>query len=152
MGIVKKNAGQSSINMGILPDLIGFNLRCAQLAVFHHFGKTVGQNGVTAPQFGTLLLIEANPAISQSAIADALRFDRSTLVQIIDRLEGAGLVERRVSPTDRRSHALRLTEDGAILLAELKQTALAHENEIAGELDEAERQKCITLLKKLYSG
>ena len=59
--------------MGMLPDLIGFNLRCAQLALFQHFGATVGQDGISVPQFGTLLLIEANPDISQSAIAEALR-------------------------------------------------------------------------------
>lgn len=156
MAGIKKSSdgphGGSTIDMGILTDLIGFNLRCAQLAVFHHFGKTVGREGITAPQFGTLLLIEANPAISQSAIADALRFDRSTLVQIIDRLEGEGLVERRVSPTDRRSHALRLTVKGAVVLEKLKETALAHENEVARSLDEGERQQCIMLLKKLYGG
>ena len=116
---------RQGIDMGMLPDLIGFNLRCAQLALFQHFGKTVGQDGVSAPQFGTLLLIEANPDISQSAIAEALRFDRSTLVQIVDRLENRGLVERHVSLTDRRSHALRITDTGKTMLAVLKEQAIA---------------------------
>ena len=138
--------------MGMLPGLIGFNLRCAHLALFQHFSDTVGQEDITAPQFGTLLLIEANPDISQSAIAEALRFDRSTLVQIIDRLEGRDLVVRRVSPTDRRSHALRLTESGAALLEQLKELALAHEDEVAGALSADERLQLIDLLKKLYSG
>ena len=140
------------IDMGMLPDLIGFNLRCAQLALFQHFGKTVGQDGISAPQFGTLLLIEANPDISQSAIAEALRFDRSTLVQIIDRLENRGLVERHVSPTDRRSHALRITEDGKAMLAELKDQAVAHEDDVAARLNAQERAQFISLLKKLYGG
>ena len=56
---------RQGIDMGMLPDLIGFNLRCAQLALFQHFGKTVGQDGISAPQFGTLLLIEANPAMCE---------------------------------------------------------------------------------------
>ena len=34
--------------MGMLPDLIGFNLRCAQLALFQHFGATVGQDAGTS--------------------------------------------------------------------------------------------------------
>ena len=59
--------------MGMLPDLIGFNLRCAQLALFQHFNATVGREGISVPQFGTLLLIEANPDVTQSAIAEALR-------------------------------------------------------------------------------
>jgi DNA-binding MarR family transcriptional regulator len=150
----KTHTGQrgNDIDMGILTDLIGFNLRCAQLALFQHFGATVGQEGISVPQFGTLLLIEANPDISQSAIAQALRFDRSTLVQIIDRLEDRGLVERHMSPTDRRSHALRITDAGAGMLTELKEQAIAHEDDVAAELSPDERARLIELLRKLYGG
>lgn len=150
----KTHTGQrgNDIDMGILTDLIGFNLRCAQLALFQHFGATVGQEGISVPQFGTLLLIEANPDISQSAIAHALRFDRSTLVQIIDRLEDRGLVERHVSPTDRRSHALRITDAGAGMLTELKEQAIAHEDDVAAELSPDERARLIELLRKLCGG
>jgi DNA-binding MarR family transcriptional regulator len=147
-----KTLRSGGIDMGMLPDLIGFNLRCAHLTVFQHFDATVGQENISAGQFGTLLLIEANPDISQSAIAEALRFDRSTLVQIIDRLEGRGLVNRHVAPQDRRSHALRLTDGGAALLGRLKEIALAHEAEVAGNLDAADRAQLIALLKKLYGG
>ena len=143
---------RGDIVMGMLPDLIGFNLRCAQLALFQHFGATVGQDSISVPQFGTLLLIEANPDISQSAIAEALRFDRSTLVQIIDRLENRGLVARHVSPNDRRSHALQLTDAGSETLAELKQRTLEHEDDVAAALNDDERVQCISLLKKLYGG
>lgn len=145
-------ASRSQIEMGLLPDLIGFNLRCAQLALFQHFSATVGKDGISAPQFGTLLLIEANPDISQSAIAEALRFDRSTLVQIIDRLEGRGLVVRNVSATDRRSHALRLTAEGAAALSTLREAALKHEADVAKALNEEERAQLIALLAKVHSG
>jgi DNA-binding MarR family transcriptional regulator len=139
-----------AIDMGLLPDLIGFNLRCAQLTVFQHFNATVGKDQISAPQFGTLLLIEANPGISQSAVAEALRFDRSTLVQIIDRLEGRGYVVRKVSAQDRRSHALELTDAGVAALKELKETALAHEAQVATNLTDAERAELIALLQKLF--
>ena len=82
-----KTAG---LRMGILPDLLAYHLRCAHVAVFQHFNRTLGVHGISGPQFGTLLLIEANPGVSQSSIAEALRFDRSTLVQIVDRLEDRG--------------------------------------------------------------
>tara|TARA_R110002110_G_scaffold2871_1_gene14483 strand:- start:1214 stop:1681 length:468 start_codon:yes stop_codon:yes gene_type:complete len=143
---------RSDVDMGLLPDLMGFNLRCAQLTLFQHFGKSVGREGISPPQFGTLLLIEANPDISQSAVAEALRFDRSTLVQIIDRLENRGLVVRNVSPTDRRSHALRLTDRGTAALATLKELALAHEADVAAGLSDAERAELIALLAKLHGG
>ena len=140
------------IGLGMLPDLLGFNLRCAQLSVFQHFAATVGEADISPPQFGTLLLIEANPDVSQSAVAEALRFDRSTLVQIIDRLEGRGLVARNVSATDRRSHALRLTDQGIAFLADLKKQALEHEADVAADLTDAERTQLIALLQKVYGG
>ena len=142
----------AQLDLGMLPDLVGFNLRCAQLAVFQHFGRTVGRSGITPPQFGTLLLIEANPDVSQSAIAEALRFDRSTLVQIVDRLEERGLVNRRVSAQDRRSYALQLTPEGAKTLARLKKAAVDHEANAASALDDGERATLIALLQKLYGG
>ena len=139
------------IDMGLLPRLIGYHLRCAQVTVFQHYNATMGKRGISAPQFGTLLLIEANPGVSQSSVAEALRFDRSTLVQIIDRLEHRGLVVRAVSARDRRSHALELTEQGATLLDALKALALEHEDEMARGLEDGERDTLIRLLERIHS-
>lgn len=147
-----RSAGNGQpIDLGILPDLIGFNLRCAQVALFQHFNRTVGASDISAPQFGTLLLIEANPGISQSAVAEALRFDRSTLVQIIDRLEGRDLVVREVSAHDRRSHALRLTDAGEALLSRIKKTAAEHEAAISRGLNDDEKAQLIALLRRIHS-
>ena len=138
------------IDLGLLPELIGFNLRCAQVAMFQDFKRSVGEAEISPPQFGTLVLIEANPGISQSAIAAALRFDRSTLVQIIDRLEERGLVVREVSARDRRSHALKLTEDGARQLAALKRLIAAHEARLTAGLDPADKRTLVDLLRRIY--
>ncbi len=141
----------AALEMGLLPGLIGYNLRCAQVYVFHHFTEKLGTYGISAPQFGTLLLIESNPGVSQSSVAEALRFDRSTLVQIIDRLEHRGLVVRAVAAHDRRSHALELTDPGATLLATLKSLALEHEDEMARGLEDGEREILIRLLERIHS-
>jgi len=140
-----------AIDMGLLPNLLGYHLRCAHVSVFQHFGRTVGEADISPPQLGTLLLIESNPGISQSAVAEALRFDRSTLVQIIDRLEERALVKRESSARDRRSHALALTPAGARLLARLKEMLRAHEVEIAASLSENERATLIGLLERLHT-
>lgn len=147
-----KDSGKAAgLRMGILPDLLAYHLRCAHIAVFQHFNRTLGAHGISGPQFGTLLLIEANPGVSQSSIAEALRFDRSTLVQIIDRLEGRGLVRREPSAQDRRSHALRLTADGAALLDELKALSDRHEGIVAEALSAAERKSLLALLERLHT-
>jgi DNA-binding MarR family transcriptional regulator len=140
-----------AIDLGLLPELVGFHLRCAQVAVFQHFHRAMGAAEISPPQLGALLLIEANPGISQSAIAEALRFDRSTLVQIADRLESRGLVVREPSASDRRSHALKLTAAGTKLLGRLKELVRAHEAEVGAVLDADERRTLIALLSRLYA-
>jgi len=147
---VTAGGGNDAINMGLLPQLLGYNLRCAQVALFQHFSHSFDDIEISPPQFGAMILIEANPGISQSAVAGALRFDRSTLVQIIDRLEGRKLVVREVSVRDRRSHALQLTVDGAAFLAKLKKIVLAHEFDVAGALSEEERSTLIHLLTRVF--
>ncbi len=137
--------------MGELPDLIGFNLRCAQVATFQHFSRSVGEADISPPQYGALVLIDANPGISQSAIAGALRFDRSTLVQIIDRLEERGLVVREVSAHDRRSHALKTTDKGELVLQSLKRRVAEHEAHITRALTEAEKKSLIALLSRVHN-
>jgi len=139
-----------AIDMGLLPRLIGFNLRCAQVAVFQHFNRTAGSGEISPPQLGALILIEANPGISQSAIAGALRFDRSTLVQIIDRLEERGFVVREVSAHDRRSHALKLTPEGAAALAGLKRLTATHEDHMTRMLSADEKKQLIDLLARIH--
>ena len=139
-----------AINMATLPNRIGYNLRCAQVAVFQHFRNTIGEVEISPPQYGALVLIEANPGISQSAIASSLRFDRSTLVQIIDRLEHRKLVVREVSAKDRRSHALKLTDIGHAVLTELNNLVNTHEEHIMRNLSVNERKTLMKLLARVY--
>ncbi|NKB21333.1 MAG: MarR family transcriptional regulator [Alphaproteobacteria bacterium] len=148
--MAEKTDKSDAIDMASLPDLIGYNLRCAQVAVFQHFSKTIGEVEISPPQYGALVLIDANPGISQSAIAGALRFDRSTLVQIIDRLEDRKLVVREVSATDRRSHALKLTDLGHNLLAELNNLVNTHEQHMTRNLSVDERHTLMELLARVY--
>ena len=151
-GAAAKNRSKAAgLRMGVLPDLLAYHLRCAHVAVFQHFNHTLGVHGISGPQFGTLLLIESNPGVSQSSIAEALRFDRSTLVQIVDRLEDRGLVRREPSAQDRRSHALRLTDDGAAMLDELKALSDEHEGIVAEALSEDERKSLLSLLERLHT-
>lgn len=132
-----------------MTELVGYRLRLAQAAVFDHFLRRVGEHGVTPGRFGVLILIEANPGLSQSALAAALGIERSTMVTVIDRLESRGWVERNSSKTDRRSYALALTTAGADLLARATPLVRRHERQINAELSEEEKATLIELLERV---
>jgi DNA-binding MarR family transcriptional regulator len=145
-----KSSSKSSLQYGLLPGLIGYQLRMAQIALFRDFAQGPGSEDVTPGLFGVLVIIEANPDMKQSDLARATHLDRSTVVTVIDNLEKRGLVERRVALHDRRSNAIRLTEAGGTLLKKLKRQVMAHEKRLMGNFSADERETFIRLLQKVF--
>jgi len=137
------------LDLGLLPSLVGYHLRRAQIAVFQDFVRSVGAADMTPGQFGVLVVIDANPGLSQTQLGQTAGIDRSTVVAVIDRLEARGLVQREASPRDRRSHALHLSAKGKALLHELTAIVRAHEDHIVGDLEPAERETLIALLDRV---
>jgi DNA-binding MarR family transcriptional regulator len=97
-----------------------------------------------------LVLIEANPGVSQSRLAQEIGLDRSTLVAILDVLEETRLVERRAGE-DRRSNALWLTRRGKGVVERMKARVAEHEARIAARLTPAEQATLLDLLGRLGS-
>ena len=138
-----------AVDLGRLAGLLGYRLRRAEVFAFQNFAAHLGADGVSPGQLGVLLLVQANPGSNQTRIGRALGIDRSTLVSIVDTLEARGLVRREPSPTDRRSHALMLSDEGAAFLRAIRPRLDAHEAEIARNLSPAERAQLIDLLQRL---
>jgi len=80
--------------------------------------------GVTRAQWRVLLAVGHEENLRQVALADRLDIEPITLCRIIDRLEDAGLVERRRDPADRRAWRLALTEKAAPILDQLRGLAI----------------------------
>lgn len=138
------------VDLGLLPNLIGYQLRLAQVAIFRDFRKSLGEYDITPGLFGVLVLIEANAGMKQTDLARAVHLDRSTVVNVIDNLETMNLVERRAVEGDRRSKALFLTANGKTLLQKLKRQVAEHERRLARNLSTAEREQLVELLQRIF--
>lgn len=154
MSATRKTAGKAKrkeeeLRLDLLPGLIGYQLRLAQLAVFNDFAAKLQDFDISPGRFGVLVLISANPGMTQSLLASATQLDRSTMVAVIDQLEARGLVERRASPTDRRSNALVLTAGGEKLLKQLKRRIKQHEARIAAAMTPGETTTLVNLLTRI---
>jgi DNA-binding MarR family transcriptional regulator len=136
----------AALKQGILPGLLGYRLRLAQQALFRDFAATVAE--LSPGRVGILLLIEANPGVTQSRLAQAVSLERSTMVGVLHVLERRGLVERRRG-TDRRTNGLWLTAGGRSQVAKLKRRILLHERRVAARLTPEERAQLTALLAKL---
>ena len=71
------------------------------------------------------------------------------MVRLIDRLEAAGLVDRRAREGDRRSNAILLTERGAALLKTLKREVRAFEEGVTACLTAEETETLLALLRRI---
>jgi len=150
MPTIPASSKKSDVDYGLLPGLVGYQLRMAQIALFRDFAQGPGGEDVTPGLFGVLVIIEANPDLKQSELARATHLDRSTVVTVIDNLERRGLVERRVALHDRRSNAIRLTDAGTALLRKLKRQVNQHEKRLLQNFSAAERETFLALLKKVF--
>jgi DNA-binding MarR family transcriptional regulator len=140
------NKPRPCVKLGVLPGLLGYRLRLAQQAVFRDFAASVPE--LSPGRVGILLLLEANPGVPQGRLAQAVSLDRSTMVGIVDMLEGRGLIERRRGE-DRRTNGLWLTDAGRALVARLKRRIQQHERRVAARLSAVERAQLLALLEKL---
>ena len=131
---------------GILSGLLGYRLRLAQQTVFRDFADRVAE--LSPGRVGILLLVEANPGVTQSLLAQAVKLDRSTMVGVLHTLEDRGLLERRRGE-DRRTNGLWLTPAGRGRVARLTRRIEAHERRVASRLSAAERTQLLALLEKL---
>jgi DNA-binding MarR family transcriptional regulator len=141
-----------TINMDILPEMLGYQLRRAQVTVFSTFLKNLQDEGITPGLFGLLVLIGANPGISQTGLANAVGTNRSLMVGMIDRLEKSGLVLRHNSPVDTRTHAIHLSRKGQVMIARLKNVVREREKQATTPLTDGERQTLLRLLCRLNGG
>jgi DNA-binding MarR family transcriptional regulator len=135
--------------MGVLPGLMGFMLRQAQMLVYQDFHQSVGAPATRPPQFGILEVVHLNPGIRPSDVAAALGISRANLVPLLNDLVGQGLVMRDGDKTDGRAQALNLSPDGEAALTRLRQLIAAHEDRLATRLGPDGRAQLLSLLHAL---
>ncbi|WP_197435116.1 MarR family winged helix-turn-helix transcriptional regulator [Nitratireductor arenosus] len=140
------------LDQGILPDLLGRQIRLTYLAAFRLVENRLAAFGITPQQFSLLAIVERNPGSRQSLLARARGLDKSTLVPMIDRLERDGMVERRPLATDRRIRTIWITERGKDILAEAIPAVQDGDRAIGLNLSEAEHQEFRRLLEKVRLG
>jgi DNA-binding MarR family transcriptional regulator len=142
----------AEVDLGMLPELIGFMLRRAQIAVFQEIFPLFSEVDIRPAQFSVLVVIERNPGLTQSQVSAALGIKRTNFVALLDSLEQRGLAERQARAGDRRSHALYLTDRGKTVMRRLRQLVDIEERRLVERIGETGRRQLIDLLLRLIEG
>ncbi len=127
----------------------GFLLSWNGQRTAHMFAEALKPLGLRPQHFGVLTLIATRPGSTQQDLVGDSMIDPSSMVAVIDEIEELGLAERRPHRSDRRKHAVYLTESGKETLARARRTATQTAEELLAPLDADERDNLRMLLRKL---
>jgi DNA-binding MarR family transcriptional regulator len=144
-------ATETPVDLGPLGDSFGYLLRRAQVVVFQRFFDLFAEFDIRPAQYSVLTVIERNPGLSQTRLADALGIKKTNLVAIIDILEQRGLARRRPTENDRRSHALFLTPRGTVLIDRLHRMDAALDQGLSRLMNGNERRRFCDVLRQVAS-
>ena len=117
--------------------------------VLARFEAAVAPLGIKALALDTLVCIKDGFGRSQQDLSRRLGIYAPQTVGLIDGLEQKGLVERQVSPADRRRHMLVLTPAGEALLEHGLAIAAALEEELFGSVTAEEKASFQALVERL---
>ncbi len=128
-----------------LPHLLSDSSRLLRRA----FDARVRTLGMTSQQARLLLILQVNEGENQGFYAEVLEVEPISLTRMIDRMEEAGLIERRRDPADRRAWRLFLTDRSRQLIDQVRACLTGLEDEMLTGLDEAQRAALAGMLETI---
>ncbi len=132
-----------------LTDIPGHLIRRLQQIAFALFLDQAKAFDFTPVQYAALYAVNNNPGIDQTALCNAVALDRSTIGDVVGRLEKKGLITRRNGSADRRTKSLHITAAGRRLLVDIAPAVEATQRVILAPLKPGERTAFMRMLKHL---
>jgi MarR family transcriptional regulator, temperature-dependent positive regulator of motility len=139
------------------PESSGFKLASSTSHLLHRaqqlaadrFALLVGAEGVTLRQFAVLAAISEAPGLSQTELVRATGIDRSTLADMMNRMEKRTWITRVQAESDARANAVRLAPAGNLVLSAARPHARAADAAILDVLPRTKRRAFQATLERL---
>jgi MarR family transcriptional regulator, lower aerobic nicotinate degradation pathway regulator len=104
---------------------------------------------LTPVQYAALVAIRTHPGIDATRLSAVIAFDRSTLGNVIERLEAKQYIERKPGREDKRVKLLYLTKAGAALLRDIIPSVDRAQARMLQPLKPPDRKALMALLTQL---
>ena len=127
----------------------GHLIRRAQQIAVSIFLEECAPCDITPVQYAALVALRDNPGIDATRLSALVAFDRSTLGNVLERMETKGLIVRAGNEQDRRAKILRLSPNGAQLLKDVEPLARRAQERILGPLAPEDRGVFMRMLSQL---
>jgi DNA-binding MarR family transcriptional regulator len=130
---------------------LGFLLLDAARLLRRRFQRESRDIPMTAAQLQIVARLKQGDGMTQAELASLLEIEPMTLSRHLDRMEAAGLVERRACPQDRRARRVVVTDKARALVEPMRARALAVYEQAQAGLGEAERAQLVAGLETLIA-
>jgi DNA-binding MarR family transcriptional regulator len=111
--------------------------------------ETLAPWDITPAHLRALRTLSRHGTMRLSELSDRLQIAPRTATEVVDALQGRGLVRRRADPADRRATLVEVTERGADILAEIRAARGTEAGRIFGRLSPADRAELARILGRL---
>ena len=105
--------------------------------------------GITRSQWLVLAFLSRRDGMTQTALAADLDLTKVAVGGLLERMEAAGLVQRRLDVSDARIRRVFLTRSGTKLVRDIRRQVEAIELEILGPNSEEELQVTVGALHRM---
>jgi DNA-binding MarR family transcriptional regulator len=129
-------------------NLLGYHLRRLSVVVMTDLAESLSSLDLRPTSASIVMMIGANPGITQSEVGRALGILRANMAPLIAGLLKQGLIDRKA--VDGRSQALRLSAAGRNVCREVSSAMQAHEDRIFGTLARTLRTQMMVQLRELW--
>jgi MarR family transcriptional regulator, lower aerobic nicotinate degradation pathway regulator len=113
-----------------------------------YFGEECGAD-LTAVQYAALVAIGSNPYIDATRLSQVIYFDRSTIGDVLDRIESKGWIVRQSTASDRRLKLLTLAPAGEEVLRQVAPAIRRVQERLLAPLSPGEAKTIVRLLTKM---
>jgi DNA-binding MarR family transcriptional regulator len=127
----------------------GYLFRRMQQIAVSIFMEECRDCDLTPVQFAALVAIHTHPGIDATRLSAVIAFDRSTLGNVIERLEAKDYIERKPAREDKRVKLLYPTRSGAALLRDIMPSVDRAQARMLQPLKSADRKTLLALLTQL---
>ena len=144
-----KNNKSSTLTMDAVYTKPGYLFRRMQQIAVAIYVEECKAYDLTPVQYAALVAIHTHPGIDATRLSAVIAFDRSTLGNVIERLEAKRYVERRPAREDKRVKLLYLTRSGATLLRSIVPSVDRAQARMLQPLKSTDRKVLMALLSQL---
>lgn len=129
--------------------MIGFMVYDAQRSIFKSLEAALKPYDITPGQWNLINQLDRAGELSQKELADRTRKEQATITRYLDTLERKGLVVRNKHKSDRRTHAISVTDKARELIATVDPVTFEAADKLIEGIEQKDLDTFVAVLAQL---